>query len=39
MHKVLVNCIVKLYAGKSMVRLTDRLDRTIAVDWDVKQKK
>ena len=22
--------------GKSVVRLTDRLDMTIAVDWDVK---
>ena len=38
MHKVLVNCFVKLAQEKSVARLTDHLDMTIAVDWDVKQK-
>ena len=36
MHKVLVNCLVKLAQEKSVVRLTDSLDMIIAVDWDVK---
>ena len=36
MHKVLVNYIVKLAWEKSVVKLTDRPDMTIAVDWDVK---
>ena len=31
----LLSVIVSL-PSKSVVRLTDRLDRTIAVDWDVK---
>ena len=35
-HKVLVNRLVKLAQEKSVVRLTDRPDMTIAVDWDVK---
>ena len=35
-HEVLVNRLVKLTQGKSVVRLTDRADMTIAVDWDVK---
>ena len=35
MHKVLVNCFVKLVQEK-VVRLTDYLDMTIGVDWDVK---
>ena len=35
MHKVLVNHLVACQ-GKSVVRLTDRLNMTIAVDWDVK---
>ena len=35
-HKVLVNCLVKLAQEKSVVRRTDCLDMTIAVDWDVK---
>ena len=34
MHKV--NRFVKLAQEKGVVRLTDRLDMTIAVDWDVK---
>ena len=36
MHKVLVNRFVKLEQKKSVVRLTDCPDMTIAVDWDVK---
>ena len=36
MHEVLVNCLVKLAQEKSVVRLTDRPNMTIAVDWDVK---
>ena len=36
MHKVLVNPLVKLAEGKKVVRLTDRLDMAIAVDWDIK---
>ena len=32
MHKVLVNCLVKLAQGK-----TDGLEMTIAFGWDVKQ--
>ena len=35
-HDVLVKCFVKLAQEKSVVRLTDHLDMTIAVDWDVK---
>ena len=35
-HDVLVNCLVKLAQEKSVVRLTDPPDMTIAVDWDVK---
>ena len=35
-HEVLVNPF-KLAQDKSVVRLTDRPDMTIAVDWDVKQ--
>ena len=34
MHKVLVNCLVKLAQDKSVVRLGPNM--TIAVDWDVK---
>ena len=34
MHKV--NRFVKLAQEKGVVRLTDCLDMTIAVDWDVK---
>ena len=37
MHGVLVNRCLSL-PRKSVVRLTDRLDRTITVDWDVKTK-
>ena len=37
MHKVLVNGFVKLTHDKRVVRLTDRLDMTIDVDWDIKQ--
>ena len=36
MHEVLVNCLVKLVQEKSVVRLTDRPDMTIAVAWDLK---
>ena len=36
MHKVLVNCLVKLAHGKSVVGRFDHLNMTIAVDWDVK---
>ena len=35
-HKVLVNCLVKLAQETSVVRLSDRPDMTIAVDWDIK---
>ena len=35
MHEVLVNRLVKLAQEKSVVRITDRLNMTIAVDWDV----
>ena len=35
-HEVLVNHKVKLAQEKSVVRWTDRLDMTIAADWDVK---
>ena len=35
-HVVLVTCLVKLAQEKSMVRRTDLLDMTIAVDWDVE---
>ena len=37
-HKVLVNLLVKL-AQEKMFRVTDHLDMTIAVDWDVKPQK
>ena len=37
MHKVMVNCLVKLAQEKSVVRLTDHLNMTIAVDRDIKQ--
>ena len=36
MHKVLVNRLVKLAKEKSVIRLTDHLAVTIAVDWHVK---
>ena len=35
-HKLLVNSLVKL-AQEKVFRLTDCLDMTIVVDWDVKQ--
>ena len=35
MHTVLFNRLVELAQEKSVVRLTDRLDMTIADDWDV----
>ena len=35
-HKVLVNCLVKHAQEKSVVRWTDHLNMTIAVDWDIK---
>ena len=35
-HKVLANHLVKRAQGKSVVSWTDRLDMTIAVDWEVK---
>ena len=35
-HKVLVNCLVKLAQEKSVVRQTDCLDMTIAVDLNLK---
>ena len=35
-HEVLVNCLSNL-PGKSVVRWTDHLVMTIAVDWGVKQ--
>ena len=37
MHEVLVSHLVLSLPSESMVRLTDRLTMTIAVDWDVKQ--
>ena len=36
MHKVLINRLVKLAQGKSVVRGTDHPDMIIAVDWDIK---
>ena len=33
LHRVLINCL-----RKSVVRLTEHIDMTIAVDWSVKQK-
>ena len=36
-HKVLVNCLFKLAQEKSVARLTDRPEMTIAIDWYVKQ--
>ena len=38
-HRVLVNCLVKLDQEKSVVRLTDIVNMTIAVVWDVKLNK
>ena len=37
-RNTLVNRLVKLAQEKSVVRWTDRLDMTIAVDWDIKPK-
>ena len=34
MHELLVNLLAKLAQEKNVVRLTDYLDMTIAVDWD-----
>ena len=34
-HKVLFSRLVKL-AQESVVRWTDRLNMTIAIDWDIK---
>ena len=39
MHKVLVNCLVKLAQEKSVVWLTDCLDHYIGVGWDIKPNK
>ena len=36
MHEVLVSLLVKLFQEKGVVRLTGRIDMTIAVDWAVK---
>ena len=36
MHRVLVNSFVFSLPRKSAVRSTDRLDLTIAIDWDIK---
>ena len=36
MREVLVNRLVKLAQGKSVVRWTDYSDMTIAADWGVK---
>ena len=38
MLRVLINHLVKLAKKKSVVRLTDYLDMTLAVDWDAKPK-
>ena len=35
-HGLLVNCSVKLAQEKCVFKWTDRLDLTIAVDWDIK---
>ena len=35
-HKELVNCLVKFAQENSVIRWTDPPDRTIAVDWEVK---
>ena len=35
-HKVLVNCLVKLAQEKSVVRWTDHSAMIKAVDWDLK---
>ena len=35
-HEILVYCLFKLAQEKCVVRLTDHLDMTIAVDWDYK---
>ena len=35
-HRVLVNYLVSACPGKNVVRLFNRLDMTIAVDWDTK---
>ena len=36
MHEVLDKGLVKLAKEKHVVRRTDRLDMTIAVEWDTK---
>ena len=36
-HELLVNGLVKLAQENSVVKLTDRPDMTIAVDWGIKQ--
>ena len=37
MHEIQINCFnSQACRGKNMVRLTDHLDMTIAVDWDIK---
>ena len=36
-HKVLVNCLVKLTQEKSVARWTDHPNMTIAVNWEVKK--
>ena len=35
-RSLVLNRLVYVCPGKSVVRLTDRLDMTIHVDWDVK---
>ena len=35
-HKVLVNCLVKLAQEKSVVRQTEHSDMAIAVGWDAE---
>ena len=36
MYEILVNHLVEFAQEKSVARWTDRLEITIAVDWDVK---
>ena len=36
MHKVLVNCLVKLAEEKYVLRGTNSPNMTIVVDWDIK---
>ena len=38
-HEVLINRFVKLSQEKSVVRWTDCLNMTIAVDWEVNHEK